>query len=58
MSENARTTWHGTATDPRLWLETPNQFLGCRRPIDLVETANGAQEVMEYIHKWLASQDH
>ncbi len=39
------------------WMETPNPYLGGRCPIDLVETEEGARQVLNYIHSWLAQQD-
>lgn len=39
------------------WMEQPNQFLCGERPIELVETAEGATRVLQYIHSWIAQQE-
>ena len=38
------------------WMEQPNIHLDGLRPIDLVETENGTQQVLDYIHDWLTHQ--
>jgi len=38
------------------WLDKANPYLGGRAPLDMLETEAGAQEVLDYIHKWIA--DH
>lgn len=36
------------------WLEQPNTYLQGACPIDLLETLEGGEQVLEYIHEWLA----
>ena len=36
------------------WLEQPNPHLGGRIPIEMLETEQGADEVLAYIRKWIA----
>lgn len=38
------------------WLEEPNPYLDGERPIELVETIEGAARVLEYIRDWIARQ--
>lgn len=38
------------------WMEQPNQYLDHERPIELVETVEGANRVLEYIRNWIAQQ--
>lgn len=37
------------------WMEQPNQYLDGERPIELSETVEGANRVLEYIRNWIAS---
>lgn len=37
------------------WMEQPNQYLDGERPIELSETADGANRVLEYIRNWIAA---
>lgn len=39
------------------WLETRNEYMGGHRPIDLLETEDGALQVRRYIQGWLARKD-
>lgn len=36
------------------WMEQPNSYLGGRVPIDLIETEEGAREVLDYIERYIA----
>lgn len=36
------------------WLEQPNPHLGGRIPIEMLETEQGADEILAYIRKWIA----
>jgi 6-hydroxy-3-succinoylpyridine 3-monooxygenase len=38
------------------WMEQPNQYLDGERPIELAETVEGANRVLEYIRNWIAQQ--
>ena len=38
------------------WMGQPNSYLNNQCPIDMVETEEGAQEVLAYIHRWIADQ--
>ncbi|WP_223460376.1 6-hydroxy-3-succinoylpyridine 3-monooxygenase [Pseudomonas sp. A-R-26] len=38
------------------WMEQPNQHLGGERPIELAETVEGANRVLEYIRNYIAQQ--
>ncbi len=38
------------------WMEQPNPHLGGLRPIELIETQAGAQQILDYIRHWLAQQ--
>lgn len=38
------------------WMEQPNPYLDGERPIELVETVEGATRVLEYIRSWIAQQ--
>jgi len=38
------------------WMEQPNQYLDGERPIELVETVEGANRVLDYIRGWIAQQ--
>ncbi|EPJ88523.1 antitoxin Xre/MbcA/ParS toxin-binding domain-containing protein [Pseudomonas sp. CFII68] len=38
------------------WMEQPNVHLDGHSPIELVETEKGAQQVLSYIHRWMAHQ--
>lgn len=38
------------------WLEQANPHLGGRTPLAMMETEQGAHEVLDYIHRWLAEQ--
>lgn len=35
------------------WMEQPNPHLGGKRPIELADTAEGAEQVLSYIRDWL-----
>ncbi|WP_269216596.1 MULTISPECIES: MbcA/ParS/Xre antitoxin family protein [Pseudomonas] len=37
-------------------MEQPNSHLNGHRPIELVETEQGTEQVLSYIHGWLAHQ--
>jgi 6-hydroxy-3-succinoylpyridine 3-monooxygenase len=37
-------------------MEQPNPHLGGLRPIELIETQAGAQQILDYIRHWLAQQ--
>jgi 6-hydroxy-3-succinoylpyridine 3-monooxygenase len=37
-------------------MEQPNQYLDGERPIELAETVEGANRVLEYIRNWIAQQ--
>ncbi|HIE0995493.1 TPA: antitoxin Xre/MbcA/ParS toxin-binding domain-containing protein [Pseudomonas aeruginosa] len=37
------------------WMEQPNPYLDNYRPIELVETPEGAQRVLDYIRNWIAN---
>lgn len=36
------------------WLGQENSYLGDRIPLDMLETEQGADEILAYIHEWLA----
>lgn len=38
------------------WLDAPSEHLGGRRPIELLESEAGAQEVLAYMRDWIARQ--
>lgn len=38
------------------WMEQPNQYLDGERPIELAETVEGANRVLDYIRGWIAQQ--
>lgn len=38
------------------WMEQPNQYLDGERPIELAETVEGANRVLEYIRGWIGQQ--
>lgn len=38
------------------WMEQPNQYLDGERPIELAETVEGANHVLDYIRGWIAQQ--
>lgn len=38
------------------WMEQPNQYLDGERPIELAETVEGANCVLDYIRGWIAQQ--
>lgn len=38
------------------WLNQANQYFGGRVPLDMLETEQGADEVLAYIHQWIS--DH
>ncbi|MNF56582.1 6-hydroxy-3-succinoylpyridine 3-monooxygenase HspA [compost metagenome] len=38
------------------WMEQPITYLGGYRPIELVETRQGAQQVLDYIQGWISHQ--
>ena len=38
------------------WMEQPNPYMGGERPIELAETVDGANRVLEYIRNWIAQQ--
>ncbi|WP_053214797.1 antitoxin Xre/MbcA/ParS toxin-binding domain-containing protein [Pseudomonas sp. Q12-87] len=38
------------------WMEQPNSHLDGQRPIELVETEEGTQQVLSYIQDWIAHQ--
>lgn len=38
------------------WMEQPNIHLDGHRPIELVETEKGTQQILSYINRWIAHQ--
>lgn len=38
------------------WMEQPNEYLNNERPIELAETVDGANLVLEYIRNWITQQ--
>lgn len=38
------------------WMEQPNPYLDGARPIELIETVEGANRVLEYMRNWIARQ--
>ncbi|MBV8657844.1 MAG: DUF2384 domain-containing protein [Burkholderiales bacterium] len=46
----------GSRTDAFKWLDEPNPYLGDVAPMALLETEEGAAQVLAYIHGWIAEQ--
>ena len=38
------------------WMEQPNSYLGGERPIDLIESEAGANQVIAYMQNWIAQR--
>jgi putative toxin-antitoxin system antitoxin component (TIGR02293 family) len=39
----------GSIDKARVWLKTPNRALACERPLDLLDTENGARQVEDVL---------
>lgn len=39
------------------WMNSPNEYLDGNCPIDLVDTEEGAKQVLDYIYAWIAQQN-
>lgn len=46
----------GSQSEVFKWMGEPNEYLDNQLPIELVETKEGAERVLAYIHEWVANQ--
>jgi 6-hydroxy-3-succinoylpyridine 3-monooxygenase len=44
----------GSRAAAHKWMEQPNPYLNGESPIDLAETVEGANRVLDYIRNWIA----
>ena len=44
----------GSRVATHKWMEQPNPYLDGESPIELAETVEGANRVLEYIRNWIA----
>jgi 6-hydroxy-3-succinoylpyridine 3-monooxygenase len=45
----------GTRSKVFKWLDQVNSYLDDQRPIDMIETIEGANKVLQYVERWIQS---